>query len=275
MNFNLFITAVTPGIALALIIYFIDRYDREPVKLLAKTFIGGAIIVIPTIILESFLSMFNIFGGLLGAAYTAFIVAGFSEEFFKRLVVMRMDYNNSAYDERLDGIVYCVMASLGFATVENIMYVVFRFPDVESVGFYRAFLSVPAHMLFAITMGYFLSMSKFCSDPTKKKYYYSKSLTTPLILHGIFDFILMSGNSVLMFVFIPYVIYLWRENIKKLNKYYKESKEQNNNHNENSEYDKFVDLKEYNKNKKQDGYVDYVIIDENNEKDVNNENDED
>jgi RsiW-degrading membrane proteinase PrsW (M82 family) len=253
LDLNLLITAVTPGIALALIIYFIDRYDREPVKLLVKTFIGGALIVFPTILLESFLSRFNIFGGLLGAAYTAFIVAGFSEEFFKRFVVMRMDYDNPAYDERIDGIVYCVMASLGFATIENIMYVVFRFADVESVGLYRAFLSVPAHMLFAITMGYYLSMSKFCSDPARKRFYYKKSLTTPLILHGIFDFILMSGNSFLMIIFLPYVFYLWKGNLKKLNQYYKESKENNGNNNRDNhndfscidEHDEIIDLNEY------------------------------
>lgn len=229
MDLNLLVTAVTPGIALALIIYFVDRYDREPVKLLAKTFIGGALIVFPTIMLESFLSAFNIFGGLLGAAYTAFIVAGFSEEFLKRFVVMRMDYDDPAYDEKIDGIVYCVMASLGFATVENVMYVVFRFADVESVGLYRAFLSVPAHMLFAITMGYFLSMAKFCKDPFRKKYYYTRSLTTPMLLHGIFDFILMSGNSFLMLIFFPYIIYLWRTNLRKLNQYYQESKDHNGN----------------------------------------------
>lgn len=227
MNINLFVTAVTPGIALAIIIYLIDRYDREPVGVLLKTFIGGAIIVIPTVFLESILSGFNLFGGFLGVAFTSFIVAGFSEEFFKRMVVMRVAYNHVAFDEKLDGIIYCVIASLGFATIENIMYVVFRFPDVETVGLYRAFLSVPAHMLFGITMGYYLSLAKFCDNPSKKREYYSKSLFSPMILHGIFNFILLSGNPYLMFIFVPYVYYLWRENIRKLNKYYQESKKIN------------------------------------------------
>lgn len=227
MNTNLIVTAVTLGIALAIIIYLIDRYDREPIGLLVKTFLGGAIIVIPTIFLESFLSGFNIFGGLLGVAYTSFIVAGFSEEFFKRMVVMRVAYNHIAFDEKLDGIIYCVMASLGFATIENIMYVVFRFPDMETVGLYRAILSVPAHMLFGITMGYYLSLAKFCTNPSKKREFYSKSLVTPMILHGTFNFILLSGDSYLMFIFVPFVYYLWSTNIKKLNQYYQESKRNN------------------------------------------------
>ena len=73
---NLFITAITPGIALGLIIYWFDRHDREPIRMLLKVFIMGIISVIPTIIVENLLMNFNIFGGILGAGYTAFIVAG-------------------------------------------------------------------------------------------------------------------------------------------------------------------------------------------------------
>lgn len=225
MNLNLWITAITPGIALALIVYFTDRFDREPVKLLLKVFLGGAIAIIPTIFIENLISSFNIFGGVIGAFYTAFFVAGFSEELMKRLVVTKIAFNHPAFNEKLDGIVYCVFSALGFATVENIMYVVFRFSDVESVGLYRAILSVPAHMLFAVTMGYYLSMAKFTTDKEKSSYFYKKSLTSPLILHGIFDFILMSKLQILMILFIPFVIYLWKINLTKLNKYYKESKD--------------------------------------------------
>ncbi|MDW7667912.1 MAG: PrsW family glutamic-type intramembrane protease [Bacillota bacterium] len=224
MNLNLILTAVTPGIALAVVIYLVDKHDREPVKLLIKTFVGGAIITIPTIFLESFLVGFNIFGGLIGIAYQAFIVAGFSEEFMKRLVVNKVAYYNKYFDEKLDGIVYAVFSALGFATVENIIYVVFRFSDVESVGVYRAILSVPAHMLFAVTMGYYLSLAKFSKTEIEKRFYYKKSLTAPMILHGTFNFILMSGNGFLMIFFLPFVVYLWSINIKKLNIYYQESK---------------------------------------------------
>ena len=146
----------------------------------------------------------------------------------KRFVVTKIAFKHPAFNEKLDGIVYCVFSALGFATVENVMYVVFRFSDVESVGLYRAILSVPAHMLFAVTMGYYLSMAKFAADESRSKYYYKKSLTSPLILHGIFDFILMSQQPILMLFFIPFVIYLWKINLQKLNQYYKESKDRFN-----------------------------------------------
>ncbi|MDD3227319.1 MAG: PrsW family glutamic-type intramembrane protease [Tissierellia bacterium] len=232
MKLNLIITAITPGIALALIFYWFDRHDREPIGMLLKVFIFGAVYVFPTILIENFLLLFNIFGGVLGAAYTAFIVAGLTEEYMKRKVVLKYVYFNPVFNEKLDGIVYCVMSALGFATLENIMYVVFAFSDVEAVGYYRAIISVPAHMLFAVTMGYYLSLAKFSSTPEEHRYFFKKSLLVPAIMHGVFDFILMSNIPLLMVFFIPFVIYLWVVNLKKLNVYYNDSKYYANNDNE-------------------------------------------
>lgn len=227
MNLNLFMTAITPGIALGLFFYFFDRHDREPIRILLKVFIMGIISVIPTIFVENILTFFNVFPGIIGIGYTAFIVAGLTEEYMKRQVVLKTVYFNPVFDEKLDGIVYCVISALGFATIENVMYVVFRFSDVESIGFYRAIVSVPAHMLFAVTMGYYLSMAKFALTIEESQFYFKKSLTVPAVLHGIFDFILMSQIDILMVLFVPFVIYLWINNFKKLNVYYADSKKRN------------------------------------------------
>ena len=124
------------------------------------------------------------------------------------------------------------------------MYVVFRFSDIESIGLYRAILSVPAHMLFAVTMGYYLSLAKFSLTPVEQQYFYKKSLTVPVILHGTYDFILMSGIELLMLFFIPFVIFMWVVNLKKLNVYYKDSKNYANNdsYNEFDKFDKFDEM---------------------------------
>jgi len=224
MNTRLFIIAITPGIALALSVYFTDRYDKEPLSLLFKVFALGALSVIPVAVVERFLVSINIFGGLLGSAYTAFIVAGMTEEFFKRGVVLKTAFKSSAFDEKLDGIVYATFSALGFATVENIMYVVFRFTTNPHIGLYRGVFSVPAHMLFAVTMGYYLSLAKFAKEDEDKRKYCRKSLFVPAILHGTFNFILMANISFAFLIFIPYVIYLWVINLRKLNEYYTESK---------------------------------------------------
>ncbi|MBM7614441.1 PrsW family intramembrane metalloprotease [Alkaliphilus hydrothermalis] len=223
---RLLMIAIAPGIALGAATYLNDRYDREPWKLLIRTFILGALSVIPVIVIERFLLRFNIFGGLFGIAYTAFVVAGFTEEYFKRAVVIRGGAFNSRYfNEKLDGIVYCVFSALGFATVENIMYVVFRYTGNYYVGIMRGILSVPAHVLFAVTMGYYLSLAKYAKDKDEKQRYYSRSLLIPIVLHGLFNFILMAQIPILMTLFIPYVIFLWYMNITKLNEYTKDSRD--------------------------------------------------
>jgi RsiW-degrading membrane proteinase PrsW (M82 family) len=222
---RLFIIAISPGLALALAAYLTDRYDREPVHLLMKVFVLGALSVIPTAIVERFLLSFNVFEGVLSAAFTAFIVAGFTEEFFKRGVVLRSAYYHRAFDEKLDGIIYAVYAALGFATIENIMYVVFRFAANPYVGLYRGILSVPAHMLFGVTMGYYLSLSRFATDEQTRKHFLRRALSIPVILHGIFDFILMAKIPALMVLFFPFVLYLWIINLRRLNEYKRESRE--------------------------------------------------
>jgi RsiW-degrading membrane proteinase PrsW (M82 family) len=224
MDIELYAVAITPGIALALGIYLTDRYDKEPLNLLIKIFIIGGVSILPAILIERVLTYLNIFTGLLGIAYVSFIVAGFTEEFVKRAVVKKFAYHHRAFNEKLDGIVYAVFVSLGFATVENILYVVFRYAHVSTIGFQRAIFSVPAHMLFAITMGYYLSLAKFAENERQKKYYLRLSLLIPILLHGLYNYILMSRSSNLFIVFIPFVIFLWSYNLRKLNRYYRESK---------------------------------------------------
>ncbi len=216
---RLIIIAITPTVALALGIYLTDRYDREPWHLLLRIFLMGALSVIPVMFVQRILLSVNVFSGLLSVAYTAFIVAGLTEEFFKRFVVIHGVYDDVNFDEKLDGIVYSVFSALGFATVENIMYVIFRYMGTYYVGIMRGLLSVPGHMLFGITMGYFLSLSKYTEDLKLKNHYYKMSLIIPAILHGLFNFILMAQIPALMVIFIPYVIYLWVSNLKRLNRY--------------------------------------------------------
>ncbi|MFW5647451.1 MAG: PrsW family intramembrane metalloprotease [Candidatus Alkaliphilus sp. MAG34] len=216
---RLIIISITPTIALGIGIYLTDRRDKEPWSLLLRIFLMGALSVIPVIIVQKVLLSINIFSGLLSIAYTAFIVAGLIEEFFKRSVVIHGVYKDERFDEKLDGIVYSVFSALGFATVENIMYVIFRYTGNYYVGILRGLLSVPGHMLFGITMGYYLSLSKYTEDPALKSHYYKMSLVIPAILHGLFNFILMAQVPILMTIFVPYVVYLWVNNLRKLNEF--------------------------------------------------------
>ncbi len=220
------LSAILPGVVFSLFIIFIDRYDKEPKRLLAKVFFFGMFATIPTIIAETIGQYFNIFTGLYGLLFEAFIVIGLSEEFFKRRVVMRHAFSHPAFNEKLDGIVYCSIAALGFATLENVFYVFSYSATVPDIWITRALLSVPAHMLLGITMGYYLSMARFCNEPGKCVSYMNKSLYVPAFLHGAFDFILMTELPLFSLALIPFVVVLWILSIIRLRKYYKDSKEQ-------------------------------------------------
>ncbi len=221
------LSAVAPGIAFGLFILFIDRHDREPKLLLVKVFLLGMLVTLPTIFVELIGRRFNIFAGLFGQLFDAFIIIGLSEEFFKRLVVKRLAFNHPAFNEKLDGIVYCSIAALGFATLENIFYVVNYSPMVPDIWITRALLSVPAHLLLGITMGYYLALARFCDDPAKCIGYMNKSLYVPALLHGAFDFILMTDLPIISLMLLPFVAVLWITSIIKLRRYYKDSKQRN------------------------------------------------
>ena len=224
MELRLIIIAIIPAAIIILGIYLSDRHDREPFKVLLFTYILGALSVIPSIIVEEILIGFNIFPSILGAFYNAFIVAGFTEEYFKRLVVLKYAYKTKYFNEKLDGIVYCVFSTMGFATVENIIYVAYRYTNNPFIGLYRGIFSVPAHAVFGITMGYYLSLAKFDLNLDRKKMNMRKSLYIPIIMHGIFDFILMAELPQLTLLFVPYVIFLWVLNQRKLASFMYDSK---------------------------------------------------
>jgi len=224
LQIRLFIIAITPAIIGMFAIYLSDRVDREPAKLLFLTYLLGALAVIPSILVEEILIRFNIFSGVFQAFYNAFIVAALTEEYFKRLVILKLPIRTSYFNEKLDGIVYGVFAALGFATVENIIYVVFTYSNNPFIGLYRGIFSVPAHGVFGITMGYYLSLYKFNTDNKGKALNYRKSLIMPVILHGIFDFILMANIPELTLLFVPYVVFIWWINERKLSAFIFDSK---------------------------------------------------
>lgn len=206
----LIISAVAPSIALLYYFYLRDKYEKEPRLMLFKAFILGSLAVAPIIFFELKLNIFDLAEkDLLGAGYTAFIVAGLVEEGFKFFIFWFFLWKNKNFNEMYDGIVYSVFISLGFATTENIGYVLFS-------GFHTAFVrsltAVPAHALFGVIMGYYFGKARFASENKSIKYL-TLAFFVPIILHGIYDFILFAQSIVLMLLFIPYMLYLWKRGL--------------------------------------------------------------
>lgn len=211
--FILIALAVAPSVALLYYIYNRDRYEKEPRRMLIKAFLLGMAIVIPATIGE--LILMWIFGGaqgLTGAFIQGFVVAGLTEELLKFFVLYKGFYKAPEFNERFDGIVYGVFVSLGFATIENILYV---FTGGVSVALTRSLTAVPAHALFGVAMGYYFGRARFAT-PNRAKGLFGKAIFVPVLLHGLYDFILFSANGFLLLGFIPYMIYIWRRGLKNL-----------------------------------------------------------
>lgn len=208
---NLLLAAVAPSVALMYFFYMKDKYEKEPRYLLVRAFFLGVIAVIPILFVEMRLNIFDMaYSSLIAAGYTAFIVAGLVEESFKFLVFYLFIWRHHEFDEMYDGIVYSVFVSLGFATIENIGYVL---STGFSVALLRSLTAVPAHAMFGVIMGYYLGIAKFVRSPYKEKYF-RLGLIVPILLHGLYDFILFSHRYYVVSVFVIYVIYLWRRGMR-------------------------------------------------------------
>lgn len=149
---------------------------------------------------------------LLNAFLLAFILVAPTEEILKFLVVKFSIYKNVEFDEVMDGIVYCVASSLGFATIENIFYV---FEYGAGTGILRAFLSVPGHAFFGALMGYYIGRAKF--DKPNERKLITLGILFAILMHGIFDFLLFTKTFFALLVIIVVIIlgFLTRTNLKK------------------------------------------------------------
>jgi len=214
------ILAVVPTLLLVWYYYKQDKQKPEPKGLIIKTFLLGIIITFPVIIVEIFVSGFEEFFSwfpLLYHFFRAFIVAALCEEAFKLLVVKKYAYNKIHFDEIMDGIVYTIVASLGFACMENILYVM---DGGISVAVLRAFTAVPMHALASGMMGYYIGKAKFASTKQEETSLMYRGLWIAILIHGFYDFFIFAMPVLTAFIglaIFPLLIWTFinlRRNIK-------------------------------------------------------------
>jgi len=193
-----FSMAIAPALYLVRYFHKKDRAKPEPKQLIVKIFILGIFSTAPVVILEGLVvGLFGRFfrwSPLLNSLFKAFIVAGLCEEYIKLRVVKKYAYNNVHFDEVMDGIVYTVIASLGFACMENILYVMH---GGIRVAILRAFTSVPMHAACSGIMGYYIGMAKFAQATGEERRLMRKGFWIAVALHGLYDFPLFLSSSMI------------------------------------------------------------------------------
>ncbi len=198
---SIILVALAPCVFWLWLIYKGDKYQPEPKFQIIKTFLLGAAVAIPVAIIESALYPGSIQGqlSLSSAAYVAFGVAGITEEVAKFISVRIGVYRTRFFDEPSDGLVYAAAAALGFASLENVIYIInFGW----QVILLRGMFSNLAHVLFSALWGYPLALSKLGLN---SKNWLWLGLIGAIAAHGLFDFLFFT-QSVFTWLVIPFFL---------------------------------------------------------------------
>lgn len=193
MKALLLLLSILPGFLIVAYIYWRDRHAKEPLWYLSICFLFGMLSTYPAIKMEEFgirdLGIYNTVGDPFMTFTFTFAVIAFSEEFVKYVFLRYYIFPKEVFDEPMDGIVYAVMIGMGFATLENILYIVIRTTDVQiafQIGLLRMVTAVPGHAIFAILMGYFVGLAKVSDQGGN--WFLVMGLMSAILLHGLYDF---------------------------------------------------------------------------------------
>ncbi|WP_435333771.1 PrsW family intramembrane metalloprotease [Haloarchaeobius sp. TZWWS8] len=169
------LASVIPAFGLAGIIWYGDPTMREPVLALSVTFLLAVLFASFAATVNSVLQPLVTALPFVGMVVFFFLVVGPVEEFVKWLSVRLFAYRTDDFDAVVDGAVYGAVAGLGFATIENALYISkvlidagtiqASVPTTDAIGMatQRAFVG-PGHVLYSAVAGYYLGLAKFNPD---------------------------------------------------------------------------------------------------------------
>lgn len=249
----LVLAALLPAVVLCVYVFMKDRVEKEPVGLLLKLLLFGAISCFPAAYIEIILSdgIDLLFAGHVRTSSDTIIYSGpfayflypavknffgvaLVEEGLKLLILLKVVHKNKEFNSLFDGIIYSVFVSLGFAALENVFYV---FEHGFSIAVMRAILSVPGHMFFAVMMGYQYSLwhvkekaiaeermlkSQGLIDSGSTEFCATKNmvmcLLIPVFAHGFYNFCCSFGQIWSTLLLIAFVIFMYVHCFGKIRK---------------------------------------------------------
>jgi RsiW-degrading membrane proteinase PrsW (M82 family) len=204
MSLHLILLTIAPAIAICIYIYWQDKFEKEPRKLLIASFFLGVFSTVPTIIIsmigqylgfhpESHIMWWSLISCIVGI--------GLVEEYCKFFFVRFHSYRKEAFNEPFDGITYSVMVAMGFATLENFLYVS---DGGEQTAWIRMFTAVPGHATDGVFIGFFLGLQKIMN----KSYYGLIGLGLTAVAHGLYDFFAINAKLDLSFLLYWLIVFV-------------------------------------------------------------------
>ena len=213
--------AVLPAAFLLYRVYTMDTIEKEPWLLLRKLLFWGAVSGIPAALVESLLTgvIQNLFteGTVAYNLVFGFVVAALVEESFKFFFLYKYTFKSPDFNYRFDGVVYAVFVSMGFAILENVLYV---FQGGIGVAITRALLALPLHAACGVYMGIAYGQQKVQSlyKPVSFGSVARACLVTPILIHGFYDFCAFMQTNLFTVIFIAFVAFVFIFTLKQLKK---------------------------------------------------------
>jgi RsiW-degrading membrane proteinase PrsW (M82 family) len=206
---------IVPSMLILLYFFLSDRF-KEPKGTIALVFFLGVLICLPAGIINDFMyENFNDGSDLSEKLYSSFLAPAWGEELLKFIILYFVVLRRNEFNEPMDGIVYGVTVSLGFATYENYDYV-FRLAELWEIDPYqmaiwRSYSAIPLHGLNGCIMGFYFGMYSF----TANKKYLILCLLIPYLIHGFYNFLDYPYHFIVVGMLTIYAIAL-HSHFKKL-----------------------------------------------------------
>ena len=203
----LLLLTILPSILIISYFVYSDKF-KEPRGEIIKIFIYGILITIPAYFLNTYLNAFWYANFQVSQEIiSSFLTAAPVEEGLKLSILYFYVYKMKDFNEPIDGIVYGVTVSLGFATLENIYYVYLLadYFDTTSMALAiaRSFSAVPAHAVFGVFMGYFFMKYSFIKKGDNLLF----AFLIPFVLHGCYNLFIASNFFIsLLLILISWIV---------------------------------------------------------------------
>ncbi|WP_224332942.1 PrsW family intramembrane metalloprotease [Haloprofundus halobius] len=169
------VLSVIPALGLAGYVWYSDVTSSEPLSLLIATFLLGVLTANFAALINSVLNPYFQLLPIVGSVLFFYLVVGPVEETVKLLAVRLYAYRSDRFNAVIDGAVYGAMAGLGFATIENALYIMQGVEPaqlefgLELIGVGGEITAVralagPGHVIYSAFAGYYLGLAKFNSE---------------------------------------------------------------------------------------------------------------
>jgi RsiW-degrading membrane proteinase PrsW (M82 family) len=189
---SLLIAAVAPALFLLHYVYVRDKYRRAQAGRVVAVYLVSFLGVLPAGIWELNVPHWQALG-LAGVAFATWGIVAAAEEGMKYAFLRWLAVPHATFTEVYDGVLYGTAVSLGFATAENIMYVLIYGHGDLTVALLRGVLSVPGHATWGIMLGYFVGLARFAPRAAQPRLALT-GWALAAFWHGLYDFLAFTSD---------------------------------------------------------------------------------